>query len=554
MVAMNPQTWDKDVAGDRAGRLPLLRLHQAAAAVEVPRRHQRRSACRSPRSATRRYTDPRAAPAVQEHHLRRRALGAARHRARGDRDAARRAVQGQGQAARSRTSNALQPGPRLRAARTSTARSACGSSARDEVGDRIFIDGNSAAALGCVYGGATVCAWYPITPSSSLAEAFSKYCQKLRVDPATGKNKFAIVQAEDELASIGMVDRRRLERRARVHRDLRPRHLADAGVHRPRLFRRDPGRASSTCSAAARRPACRRARSSPTCSRCAYASHGDTKHVLLFPEDPTRVLRVRRAGVRPRRPAADAGLRHARPRHRHERLAVRAVRSGTTRARYDRGKVMTARGARGRQGFRPLPRRRRRRHPVPHLSRHAPEQGRVLHARHDARTATRATREEGPDYVDNMQRLLRKFETAKDARAAAGARRRRRSATRFGVDLLRLDQPGDGRGAASARERGHPPRRAARARASRSSDEVDRLHRRARPSVFVVEQNRDAQLRTLLVNEARDRSARLISVLHYDGTPITARFIIEADRRSSVARRQRRAARRVNAAEQRLTA
>ncbi|HEX6413929.1 MAG TPA: 2-oxoacid:acceptor oxidoreductase family protein, partial [Burkholderiales bacterium] len=67
------------------------------------------------------------------------------------------------------------------------------------VGDKIFIDGNSAAALGAVYGGATVCAWYPITPSSSLAEAFQFYCSKLRVDKETGKNKFAIIQAEDEL-------------------------------------------------------------------------------------------------------------------------------------------------------------------------------------------------------------------------------------------------------------------------------------------------------------------------------------------------------------------
>src|SRR5947207_13318106 len=66
------------------------------------------------------------------------------------------------------------------------------------VGDKIFMEGNDAAALGCVYGGATVCAWYPITPSSSLAEAFQKYCAKLRVDKETGKNKFAIVQGEDE--------------------------------------------------------------------------------------------------------------------------------------------------------------------------------------------------------------------------------------------------------------------------------------------------------------------------------------------------------------------
>lgn len=75
----------------------------------------------------------------------------------------------------------------------------------DNVGDQIFTDGNSAAGLGLVYGGATVAAWYPITPSTSIPEAFQKYCEKFRVDPATGQHKFAIVQAEDELASIGMV-------------------------------------------------------------------------------------------------------------------------------------------------------------------------------------------------------------------------------------------------------------------------------------------------------------------------------------------------------------
>src|SRR5690606_15555386 len=76
---------------------------------------------------------------------------------------------------------------------------------RDAVGDRILLEGNNAAALGAVYGGATVCAWYPITPSSSLAEAFTRHCRRYRTDKATGKGKYAIVQAEDELASIGMV-------------------------------------------------------------------------------------------------------------------------------------------------------------------------------------------------------------------------------------------------------------------------------------------------------------------------------------------------------------
>src|SRR5260370_1421450 len=74
----------------------------------------------------------------------------------------------------------------------------------DKVGDRIYIEGNQAAALGAVYGGATVCAWYPLTPSSSLADAFTTYCAKLRHDK-DGKAKYAIIQGEDEIAAIGIV-------------------------------------------------------------------------------------------------------------------------------------------------------------------------------------------------------------------------------------------------------------------------------------------------------------------------------------------------------------
>ena len=75
----------------------------------------------------------------------------------------------------------------------------------DAVGERILVEGNFAAGLGAVYGGATVCAWYPITPSTSLAEAFERNCARFRIDPATGKKNYAVVQAEDELASIAMV-------------------------------------------------------------------------------------------------------------------------------------------------------------------------------------------------------------------------------------------------------------------------------------------------------------------------------------------------------------
>ena len=75
----------------------------------------------------------------------------------------------------------------------------------DAVGDRIYVDGNNAAALGAVYGGATVCAWYPITPSTSLAEAFDRLLQALPHRAGDRQERYAIVQAEDELASIGIV-------------------------------------------------------------------------------------------------------------------------------------------------------------------------------------------------------------------------------------------------------------------------------------------------------------------------------------------------------------
>ena len=155
----------------------------------------------------------------------------------------------------------------------------------DAVGEKIFLEGNSAAALGAVYGGATVAAWYPITPSSSLAEAFARHCRKFRHDPDTGKARYAIVQAEDELASIGMV--------------------IGAGWNGARAFTATSGPGISLMQEFiglayfAEIPAVifdvQRGGPStgmPTRTQqadiaaCAYASHGDTKHVLLLPEDP----------------------------------------------------------------------------------------------------------------------------------------------------------------------------------------------------------------------------------------------------------------------------
>ncbi|HVV32445.1 MAG TPA: 2-oxoacid:acceptor oxidoreductase subunit alpha, partial [Vitreimonas sp.] len=158
----------------------------------------------------------------------------------------------------------------------------------DKVGDRIFVEGNDAAALGAVYGGATFCAWYPITPSTSLAEAFQKYCRELRTD-AEGHAKYAIVQAEDEIASIGMV--------------------MGAGWAGSRAFTCTSGPGVSLMtefigfSYYAEIPAVifdvqrggpstgmpTRTQQSDLIS-AAYASHGDTKHPMLFPANPTEAF------------------------------------------------------------------------------------------------------------------------------------------------------------------------------------------------------------------------------------------------------------------------
>ncbi|HET6493088.1 MAG TPA: 2-oxoacid:acceptor oxidoreductase family protein, partial [Burkholderiales bacterium] len=156
----------------------------------------------------------------------------------------------------------------------------------NNVGNKIFVDGNSAAALGAVYGGATVCAWYPITPSSSLAEAFIKHCQKLRGEPATGKARYAIIQGEDELASIGIAigagwnGARAFTCTSGPGISLMTEfiglaHFAEIPVVIIDVQRGGPSTGMPT-----------RTQQSDLIS-CAYASHGDTKHVLLFPEDPT---------------------------------------------------------------------------------------------------------------------------------------------------------------------------------------------------------------------------------------------------------------------------
>src|SRR5437660_10446893 len=156
---------------------------------------------------------------------------------------------------------------------------------RDKVGERIFVSGNDAAALGAVYGGATVCAWYPITPSSSLAEAVAAHCQRLRRDPESKDRRYAIIQAEDELASIGMVIGAAWNGARAFTATSGPgislmqefiglAYFAEIPAVIFDVQRGSPSTGMPTRTQQADLPS------------CAYASHGDTKHVLIFPQDP----------------------------------------------------------------------------------------------------------------------------------------------------------------------------------------------------------------------------------------------------------------------------
>jgi len=390
------------------------------------------------------------------------------------------------------------------------------------VGDRILVEGNSAAALGAVYGGATVCAWYPITPSSSLAEAFTSHCKRLRVDPETKKNRFAIVQAEDELSSIGMVigagwnGARAFTSTSGPGISLMQEFIGLAYFAEVPAVIFDVQRAGPSTGMPTRTQQC-------DLINCAYASHGDTKHVLLFPEDPAEAFEFGAHAFdladRLQTPIfvmldLDIGMNH--------RLC-RPLKWDETRA-YDRGKIMTAAELEAGKEFGRyldvdgdgIPYRT---YPGTH-----PTKGSFF-TRGTSRDRYARYTEEGGPYADNMQRLLRKFETAKDM-IPRPLRANCEKATRYGVIYFGSTSPAMDEAIATLSAQGH---------------HLDRLRVRAFPfhhtvddfisehdSVFVVEQNRDAQMRSLIVNECGIDPARLIPVLHYDGTPITARFIAHA--------------------------
>jgi 2-oxoglutarate ferredoxin oxidoreductase subunit alpha len=391
----------------------------------------------------------------------------------------------------------------------------------DGVGDRIFIDGNSAAALGAVYGGATVCAWYPITPSTALAEAFMKYCRRFRMDKESGKGKFAIVQAEDELASIGIV--------------------MGAAWNGARSFTCTSGPGVSLMTEFiglgyyAEIPAVimdvQRGGPStgmPTRTQqadligAAYASHGDTKHPMLFPEDPGECFEMAALSFdmadRLQTPIflmldLDIGMNDwltkpfawddSRQLDRGKILDCEDLQSGKELQRYT---DLDGDGI----GYRTYP------------GTH-PTKGSYF-TRGSSHDSKAKYSENGTVYVDNVQRLLRKFDTAKSL-IPAPIRRDAPQKTKYGVLYFGSTGPSMSEALGTLEAEGIHLN-AMRVRGFPFCDEVVNFVLE-HEQVFFVEQNRDAQCRTLLITESNLDPARIAPVLHYDGTPITARFIVD---------------------------
>ena len=392
----------------------------------------------------------------------------------------------------------------------------------DKVGDRILIDGNAAAALGAVYGGATVCAWYPITPSSSLAEAFASQCRKYRTDKASEKRRYAVVQAEDELASIGMVigaawnGARAFTSTSGPGISLMQEFIGLAYFAEIPAVIFDVQRGGPSTGMPTRTQ-------QADILSAAYASHGDTKHVLLLPEDPKECFDFGAQAFdladRLQTPIfvmldLDIGM--------NDRLSAPFTWDDTRRL--DRGKVMSAADLESGKPFGryldvdgdgiPF-----RTYPGTHPTRGA------YFTRGTTKDAYARYTEEGPAYIENMTRLLRKFETAATL-VPAPVRRDAAQPTRLGALYYGSTAPAMAEALDLLESEGV---------------HLDTMRLRAFPfhadvaafvaahdRVFVVEQNRDGQMRTLLMSEIGIDPAKLVPVLHYEGTPITARFIAGA--------------------------
>jgi 2-oxoglutarate ferredoxin oxidoreductase subunit alpha len=388
----------------------------------------------------------------------------------------------------------------------------------DGTGGHIMLDGNTAAALGCLFAGATVAAWYPITPSTSLMDAFKMFGDRMRVD-ASGRKNFAFIQAEDELAAIGMVigamwnGARAFTATSGPGISLMNEFLGLAYYAEIPVVVFDIQRVGPSTGMPTRTQQC-------DLMECAYASHGDTRHVCLYPANPEECFYM---AVQ----AFDLAERLQTP-----VMVLSDLDIGMNdwmcpdlkwddSYRPDRGKVLSKEEVLKLEKFyrfidkdgdgitaRTLP------GVHPRAAYFARGSG---HSQYGAYT------EDSAEYQQVLDRLLKKWATAKKLMpravidAAAGGRVGIVSlgscdgAVREALDVLRAR----GMGVDYMRVRAFP-----------FGEEVEKFLA-AHEVLFVVEQNRDAQMRALLTLETAVDKAKLRSLLHYSGLPISSSFIVE---------------------------
>ena len=391
---------------------------------------------------------------------------------------------------------------------------------RDNVGDSIIIDGNSAAGLGAVYGGATVVGWYPITPSTSVVEAFEKYAKKFRIEDETKQNKFAIIQAEDELAAIGMAIGANWNGARAFTATSGPgvslmseflglAYFAEIPVVLMDIQRSGPSTGMPT-----------RTQQSDVIS-AAYASHGDTKQVLLIPCDPAECFEMSATAFdladRLQTPVIllsdlDLGMND----HVSRPLVWDDAR------KYDRGKVLTAedldnmkeRWGRYKDvdgdgiGYRTYP------------GTH-PTKGSYF-TRGSSHDDYAAYTEDSGIYEENMQRLVKKWETAKDLVPKPQIKYRDKNskvaAIFYGTSAQASYEALDGLQEENIKIN------TCRIKSFPFHPDIKNFIEE-HDTIFVIEQNRDAQMRTLLINEFNTGTEKLQSILNIDGMPIRARRI-----------------------------
>ncbi|MEQ8206540.1 MAG: 2-oxoacid:acceptor oxidoreductase subunit alpha [Woeseia sp.] len=389
----------------------------------------------------------------------------------------------------------------------------------DKTKGHIMIDGNTAAGLGCVYAGATVGAWYPITPSTSLMDAFKAFCKKFRIEEESGGKKFCIVQAEDELAAIGVVlgaswnGARAFTPTSGPGISLMNEFIGFAYYAEVPAVIFDVQRTGPSTGMPTRTQQC-------DLMACAYASHGDTKHVLLFPANPQECFYMSTT-------AFDLADRLQTP-----VMVLSDLDIGMNdwmcpdfewddSYTPDRGKVLTAEQLEGMEKF----------------YRYLDSDGdgityRTLPGEHPKGSFfTRGSghnkfggyTEDCAEYQEVVDRLLVKWETARtmvpEPEIAYSKMNKEAIVTIGSCDgavkeaLDRLKESNIGLNVC-------------RIKAFPFSDSVrDFIAKHDR--VYVVEQNRDAQLRSLLILDLEINPAKLKPLLHYSGMPMHAQFVVD---------------------------